>query len=161
MSKLFIIVQDRANTGKTTALNVTKSRIEQRLQAKGRRYVYDLLCQQGQDFRGLFTYGDVRIGISSAGDYAESVDEGLKALAPICDITIFATRSRRSTVEKAKSIINGAYPGSDVVWLTKEHLTDITHTWTAGTLPGIISVMAQHTAESIIAIIDILRPGIL
>lgn len=159
MSKLFIILQNSANTGKTTALNVTKAHIEQLIIAKGIPYTYDLIWQQGQDFRGYFTFGGTRIGISSAGDYSNAVEDGMKVLSPLCDIIILATRSRGTTVTTAQGIINSSYPNSEVVWMAKEYLTDITHTWTHRTLPPIIDLMARHTAESIIKMIETLRPG--
>lgn len=159
MSKLFIILQNSANTGKTTALNVTKAHIEQLIIAKGIPYTYDLIWQQGQDFRGYFTFGGIKIGISSAGDYRSAVEDGMNVLSPLCDIIIVATRSRGTTVAAAQEIINSSYLNSEVVWLSKEYLTDITHTWTHRTLPPIIGLMAQHTAESITEIIETLRPG--
>lgn len=160
MSKLFIIVYDSANTGKTTALNATRTRIEQLITDAGVPYTYDLVWgQHGLDFRGYFTFKEQRIGISSAGDFSSAVDDGFNALAPICDIVILATRSKQSTVDSANAFINGMYPDSEVVWLTKEHLADTTKPWTMLTLPRITSSMARHTAESITEIIETLRPG--
>lgn len=158
--KTFYYCLDSANTGKTTALNATRTRIEQLITKKGAPYTYDLVWgQHGRDFRGYFTFEEHRIGISSAGDFSSAVDDGLNALAPICDIVILATRSKQSTVDSANAFISGTYPNSEVVWLTKEHLADTTTPWTMLTLPRLTSLMARHTAESITEIIQTLRPG--
>lgn len=165
MKKLFIAVYDSANTGKTTSLNATRTMLESLITKQGIPYTYELLWgQHGGDFRGRYTIRENIIGISSAGDYAEAVKEGLDMLESnqkSCDIIILATRSKGYSTTAVDDFRAQLPQDSDIVWLTKEHLADIVGIWTNATRPAITTLMAQHTAESIVEIIRLLRPGII
>lgn len=161
MKKLFIIIYDSASTGKTTALNAARTCIENRLTKMGIPYTYELLWgTHGCDFRGYFSFKEYKVGVSSAGDDAGAVKNGLDNLGPICDVVVLATRTWGQTVNEANDTLAKLYPDSEVVWLSKEYLSDIATPWTKLTLPIITSLMARHAAESITEIIHILRPNI-
>lgn len=162
MKKLFIIIYDSANTGKTTALNATRTYIEYEITKKGYPYIYELQWgKHGEDFLGYFSFKENKIGISSGGDDSAAVKRGLTALAPMCDIVILATRTWGQTVNEVNSTLSQLYPDSDVVWLSKEYLSDVHSPWSAASLQNITSLMSRHAAESIIEIIRELRPGVL
>lgn len=165
MKKLFIVVYDSANTGKTTSLNATRSLIASLAIKKGAPYIYELLWgEHGGDFRCRITTDAKTIGISSAGDDATAVKEGLDMLESnqkSCDIIILATRSKGCSTTTVDDFRSQLPQDSDIVWLTKEHLADIVGVWTDDTRHVITNLMAQHTAESIVEIIRLLRPGII
>lgn len=165
MKKLFIVLYDSANTGKTTSLNATRRLIESLAIPQGAPYTYELLWgHHDADFRCRFTINDKIIGVSSAGDDANAVKDGLDTLESnqkSCDIIILATRSKGYSTAMVDDFRAQLPQDSDIVWLTKEHLADIVGVWTDETRHSITDLMAQHTAESIVEIIRLLRPGII
>lgn len=154
--KLIIALHGIANSGKTSALTALRDSLQQKLP----NYVEDL--SREPDFIGHFPTERVNIGISTAGDYADCIQEGIQELhAASCDLIFIATRTKGATTETLERL--ASQYGYEWVWMGKEWIRDFTPLCNRNPISSnkLTDMFCNHFTESAEEIIRLLYPGLI
>ncbi len=160
-TKLLVCVYGRANVGKTSSLVELKYEIGNELLRNSVFFKFNDVCSFPKpDFCGYYDTSKAKIGISSAGDDAASVQKGLNALLQVnCDMIFIASRTKG---QSSDAVQNFAKTNNyELIWLAKENLYDFNQAWAKTNAQTMKGIMIKHTVETCEAIIHSVYPNLI
>ncbi len=93
---IIIKLRGIGNSGKTTTLKLL---IQELINQGAKQLARGAIVDSPGDEAAELEFNGKKIGIITAGDYAEFYDKGLKLFPDYCDILVFACRTRGDTTD--------------------------------------------------------------